>query len=65
MEKIQIKLSKSENSGLDFFFTFQLDREANHLAAFTSKDCTDKPFYVEKYTKFLNDQTIHADNNGW
>jgi len=40
-------------------FIFQLDKEACYLAAFTSKDSTDKTAYLQKYTKFLNDPTIN------
>ena len=44
---------------LNFFFTFQLDKDANYLAAFTSKDPTDKAAYLQKYTRFLDDLTIN------
>lgn len=54
-----IILRKTEANDLDHFFTFQLDREANHLAAFTSKDPTDKAAYLQKYGKFLNDPSIN------
>src|SRR5688572_20753246 len=64
---IEIMLRKTEFSDLEFFFTFQLDNEANYLAAFTAKDPTDKTAYLEKYTKFLTDptknlQTIIVEN---
>jgi ribosomal-protein-alanine N-acetyltransferase len=52
-------LRKTEVTDLAFFFIFQLDNEANYLAAFTSKDPTDKPAYLQKYTKLLNDPTIN------
>jgi [ribosomal protein S5]-alanine N-acetyltransferase len=60
-------LRKTEITDLEFFFIFQLDIEANHLAAFTSKDPTDKTAYLQKYTKFLTDptknmQTILVEN---
>ena len=42
MQNKQIKLRKTEKSDLEFFFQFQLDKEANYLAAFTLKDPTDK-----------------------
>lgn len=44
---------------LEILFTFQLDKEANHLAAFTAKDTTDKAAYIAKYTKLLNDTTVN------
>ena len=43
---------------LESFFIFQLDKEANHLAAFTAKDPNDRPAYLAKYTKLLSDPTI-------
>ena len=54
-----IILRKTEIADLEFFFIFQLDNEANYLAAFTSKDPTDKTAYLQKYSKFLNDPTIN------
>lgn len=63
---MQIKLRRTEESDLEFLFEFQLDEEANRLAAFTPKNHADKQAYVEKYTKILNDpakntQTILVD----
>ncbi|MCF6406819.1 GNAT family N-acetyltransferase [Chitinophaga filiformis] len=55
----EIILRKTVITDLELFFTFQLDSEANYLAAFTSKDPTDKAAYLEKYTKLLNDPTIN------
>jgi ribosomal-protein-alanine N-acetyltransferase len=55
----EIILRKTEIADLEFFFLFQLDKEANYLAAFTSKDPTDKTAYLQKYTPFLNDPTIN------
>jgi ribosomal-protein-alanine N-acetyltransferase len=55
----EIILRKTEIADLEYFFTFQLDNEANYLAAFTSKDPTDKTAYLQKYSKFLNDPTIN------
>ena len=57
MQNIQVKLRQTEKSDLEILFQFQLDAEANYLAAFTSKDPTDKEAYFEKYTKILNDPT--------
>ncbi|SHN09552.1 GNAT family N-acetyltransferase [Chitinophaga sp. CF418] len=64
----EIILRKTEITDLDFFFIFQLDKDANYLAAFTSKDPTDKAAYLQKYTRLLDDQTINmqtiiVDNN--
>lgn len=54
-----ITLVKTEIDDLDILFQFQRDREANHLAAFTSGDPNDKAAYIEKYSAFLTDPTIH------
>jgi len=59
MRNDNITLTKTEKDDLDAFFQFQLDKEANYLAAFTSKDPNDKVAYIEKYTKFLTDLTIN------
>jgi RimJ/RimL family protein N-acetyltransferase len=54
-----ITLIETEEDHLNAFFQFQLDEEANYLAAFTAKDPTDKAFYIQKYTKFLTDASIN------
>ncbi len=59
MQNRQLELRQTEKPDLEFFYQFQLDTEANYLAAFTSKDPTDKEAYLEKYTKLLNDPTIN------
>ena len=55
-----IILTKTEKDDLNAFFQFQLDAEANYLAAFTSKDPNNKTAYIEKYRKHLADPTIHT-----
>jgi ribosomal-protein-alanine N-acetyltransferase len=59
MTKYNITLAETKNDDLNAFFQFQLDKEANHLAAFTAKDPNDKTAYIEKYAKHLADPTIH------
>jgi [ribosomal protein S5]-alanine N-acetyltransferase len=59
MTKSNITLTETEKDDLNAFFQFQLDKEANYLAAFTSKDPNDKTAYIEKYTKHLADPAIH------
>ncbi|MEZ4930939.1 MAG: GNAT family protein [Saprospiraceae bacterium] len=59
MKKKEITLRKTQFADLEHFFIFQLDQEANYLAAFTAKDPTDKIAYLEKYGKFLHDKTIN------
>ena len=46
-------------SDLESLFTFQLDEEANYLAAFTSSDPTVKSDYISKYSKLINDPTVN------
>jgi len=52
-------LTRTAAADLDRLFEIQLDPEAIFLAAFTAKDPTDKKAYIEKYTPFLTDPTIH------
>ena len=52
MTNNNITLTKTEKDDLDAFLQFQLDKEANYLAAFTSKNQNGKTAYIEKYTKF-------------
>lgn len=59
MTKSDIILTETEKNDLHAFFQFQLDKEANYLAAFTSKDPNDKTAYMEKYKRHLADPTIH------
>ena len=54
-----ITLIETEKDDLNAFFQFQLDKEANYLAAFTAKDPNDKTAYIEKYSKHLADPAIH------
>ena len=67
MTDIVITLSETTTEDLNALFQFQLDKEANYLAAFTAKDPNDKAAYIEKYSKFLTDstkntQTIKVNN---
>jgi len=57
--KLNIQLRRAELADLELFFQFQLDPEANYLAAFTAKDPTDKAAYLSKYGKLLNDPTVN------
>ncbi len=59
MNNNNVTLTKTTEEDLHTLFQFQLDEEANHMAAFTAKDMQDKTAYIEKYTKFLNDPTIN------
>jgi RimJ/RimL family protein N-acetyltransferase len=55
----QVTLRKTEEFDLEFFFQFQLDEQANYLAAFTAKNPADKEAYIKKYTTHLHDPTIN------
>jgi ribosomal-protein-alanine N-acetyltransferase len=54
-----IKLRPSVDADIKIFFEYQLDEEANYLAAFTAKDPTDKAAYLEKYTTLLYNPTVN------
>ncbi|RZL29119.1 MAG: GNAT family N-acetyltransferase, partial [Pedobacter sp.] len=54
-----ISLTKTTISDLSTLYEFQLDKEGNHLAAFTSKESGDKEAYLKKYGSFLNNPTIN------
>ncbi|WP_250255384.1 GNAT family N-acetyltransferase [Chryseobacterium sp. Marseille-Q3244] len=55
----KIELRPTTVDDLGTLFQFQLDAEANHLAAFTSKDAANKDAYLVKYTRLLNDPTVN------
>jgi Acetyltransferases, including N-acetylases of ribosomal proteins len=55
----QIILRPTIVTDLEIHYRFQLDEEANHLAAFTSSNSSDKEAYLEKYGKFLTEPTIN------
>ncbi|MBS0660370.1 MAG: GNAT family N-acetyltransferase [Verrucomicrobia bacterium] len=54
-----LELRPTVPADLEQCFEFQLDPEANWLAAFTAKDPTDRAAYLEKYGKCLQNPTIH------
>ncbi|MCC7507570.1 MAG: GNAT family N-acetyltransferase [Saprospiraceae bacterium] len=54
-----IELRPTEISDLDTLFQFQTDKEAGYLAAFMPKDPTDKPAFLNKYTKLLGDPGVN------
>jgi len=64
-DRHDITLRRTEIVDLEYFFQFQLDKEAGYLAAFTPKDPTDKTVYLEKYTKLLNDPTVNMQTILW
>jgi RimJ/RimL family protein N-acetyltransferase len=55
----QLTLRPTLYADLETHYQFQLDEEANYLAAFTSSSSSDKKAYLEKYAKFLNEPSIN------
>lgn len=55
----QVHLKRTDKADLEVLYQFQLDKEAMYLAAFTPTDQTDLGAYVEKFTRFLQDPSIH------
>ena len=43
---------------LAIFFDFQLDPDANHMAAFTAKDPTDRESFTAHWNKIMADPTV-------
>jgi RimJ/RimL family protein N-acetyltransferase len=59
MQHNQITLRRTEQADLPLLFRFQLDQQANYLAAFTSKDSINEEAYLKKFIPFLSDPTIN------
>jgi ribosomal-protein-alanine N-acetyltransferase len=59
-KKLDIKLRPTEIEDLDTLFLFQTDTEGGYLAAFMSKDPTDKTAYIDKWTKLLSNPTVNS-----
>jgi RimJ/RimL family protein N-acetyltransferase len=55
----QLTLRPTVYTDLETHYQFQLDEEANYLAAFTSSTSSNKEAYLEKYAKFLNEPSIN------
>ena len=54
-----ISLRPTTRADLDTLFVFQLDPEANYMAAFTARDMDKKEAYISKYGRLLDDPTIY------
>lgn len=52
-----LSLREVAEDDLPLFFGFQLDPEANHMAAFTAKDPTDREAFTAHWNKILADPT--------
>lgn len=59
MQHRPVSLRPTEPADLPTLFRFQLDPQAAYLAAFMPPDPTNKAAYLEKFTRFLQDPTIH------
>jgi RimJ/RimL family protein N-acetyltransferase len=53
-----VVLRDVEDQDLAHFFANQLDEEANRMAAFTSKDPTDRAAFDAHWAKIRNDETV-------
>ncbi len=56
---LNIVLRDVRTSDLPIFFEQQLDPEANHMAAFTPKDPTDRDAFMEHWARILRDETTN------
>jgi RimJ/RimL family protein N-acetyltransferase len=56
--EITVQLRDVQKADLPIFFEQQLDPEANHMAAFTTKNPEDKNAFDAHWTKILADETI-------
>src|SRR5438876_10183164 len=52
----EIRLRDVTISDLPIFFDYQLDPDANYMAAFTAKDPTDRDAFMAHWQKILNDE---------
>ena len=55
----EIALFHTKITDLDSFYTFQLDKEGDFMAAFTSSAMAEKPAFINKYARLLNEPTVH------
>lgn len=55
---MNVTLREVIDSDYPLFFTHQLDREANWMAAFTVIDPSDRAAYDERQARFRNDESI-------
>ena len=53
----RVELRDVVESDLPTFFSQQLDREANQMAAFTAKDPADRAAFFEHWSRILSDST--------
>lgn len=53
-----VTLRDVEETDLPIFFTYQLDPTANHMAAFTHKDPSDRDAFMAHWARILADPTV-------
>lgn len=53
-----VELAKTTLEDLETLFVFQTDKDGIQMAAFTAKDPNDKEFYMEKWTKIVENPDI-------
>lgn len=58
VEKKGVRLRAVVEDDLPGFFNMQLDEKANHMAAFTAKDPSDRDAFNAHWSKILSDDTI-------
>ena len=59
MKASDITLRPTQVNDLETLFVFQLDEDANYLAAFTPENPSDKAAYLQKWTRLLEDSKIN------
>src|SRR5689334_3258034 len=52
-----VQIRDVREDDLPIFFEHQTDEEANHMAAFTAKDPTDREAFMTHWTRILSDET--------
>ncbi|MFT9847092.1 GNAT family N-acetyltransferase [Aneurinibacillus sp. REN35] len=55
---LEIQLRDVTEEDLPLFFEHQVDATANHMAAFTAKDPTDKKAFFAHWAKIMNNENI-------
>jgi RimJ/RimL family protein N-acetyltransferase len=53
-----VQLRDVIESDLPIFFEYQLDPDANYMAAFTARDPTDRDAFMAHWTRIMSDETI-------
>ena len=53
-----VRLRECEQSDLDRFFAFQLDRDANRMAAFTREDPADREAFDALWRRITDDESV-------